>query len=340
MSIYTSIQWSKNATITPNNDSDWNSENTRFDLYRGYKNNRGFLFHKLKWLSQFTQDDSHVMETFIRKNLIYLSETDIEKTIESFQTFLEQKLYPAITDTQKTKFTVKEMIKRVTIWGLSDGARLDLVRYNNNVLKNHQFILETEISKARCNRIIKKIRKDTQEENPSVIPILVDDFSGSGLSYLRYENRQWKGKLIRFYQDSFQNFYFGENRKILIISPYYATEQAVNYLRKSIPLAIPDETIDWYIYPIHHIRKVDVSTAELNIMKKHYILNPINDQNYDIGSHKFPYLGFDECSLCVVFQHNTPNNSFPILWHGENAIFPRRPRHVDYIKNSEKKEND
>jgi hypothetical protein len=47
-------------------------------------------------------------------------------------------------------------------------------------------------------------------------------------------------------------------------------------------------------------------------------------------------LGYANCALPVVLEHNTPNNSFPLLWaetarangaHAMEPLFFRRDRH-------------
>ena len=60
-----------------------------------------------------------------------------------------------------------------------------------------------------------------------------------------------------------------------------------------------------------------------------YFDHKIVDSHYKKGKYDNPYLGFDECSLPLVIYHNTPNNSFPIIWAGEKALFPRVTRHKD-----------
>jgi hypothetical protein len=47
--------------------------------------------------------------------------------------------------------------------------------------------------------------------------------------------------------------------------------------------------------------------------------------------------GYAQCSLCVILEHNTPNNSLPLFWaetdgnngqHAMRPLFRRRTRHV------------
>ena len=59
------------------------------------------------------------------------------------------------------------------------------------------------------------------------------------------------------------------------------------------------------------------------------------DKHFEIGRGKEPYLGFSDCSLPLVIYHNTPNNSFPVLWYSwedeVNPLFPRVTRHKESL---------
>jgi hypothetical protein len=59
----------------------------------------------------------------------------------------------------------------------------------------------------------------------------------------------------------------------------------------------------------------------------------IVDSHYKEGKHTAPYLGFNECALPLILNHNTPNNSLPILWLPEDkkfiGLFPRVTRHKE-----------
>lgn len=63
---------------------------------------------------------------------------------------------------------------------------------------------------------------------------------------------------------------------------------------------------------------------------KYFDSNIIN-KHYKKGKHDNPYLGFNECGLPLILNHNTPNNSLPILWLPDDmrykGLFPRVTRH-------------
>ena len=69
------------------------------------------------------------------------------------------------------------------------------------------------------------------------------------------------------------------------------------------------------------------------ISKSEYFDESINDSHYKKGKHDRPYLGFNECALPIILNHNTPNNTLPIFWFPEDSncvgLFPRVTRHKD-----------
>ena len=82
---------------------------------------------------------------------------------------------------------------------------------------------------------------------------------------------------------------------------------------------------------VQEINQVTLSEDEEALFAKYYVKvkNEIEDSHYKKGNMKFPHHGFDDCCLALVLYHNTPNNTFPIIWAGENALFPRVTRHKD-----------
>ena len=96
--------------------------------------------------------------------------------------------------------------------GLSDGACTDVFRRTHEEWINHEQVLQTyEIKTERVAKLLAKLRKDlTQSIAPGIDElehaqfrtlVLLDDFSGSGTSYLRPENGRYEGKLHELAQD-------------------------------------------------------------------------------------------------------------------------------------------
>ena len=64
----------------------------------------------------------------------------------------------------------------------------------------------------------------------------------------------------------------------------------------------------------------------MNFISK-YFDDTVVDEHYKKGKHDLPYLGFNECGLPLVLNHNSPNNSLAILWLPADkkykGLFPR-----------------
>ena len=92
--------------------------------------------------------------------------------------------------------------------GLSDGARIDTIRRaNSGLLSNEQFVSGTQVDTEKWKDLLDNLRKDLQDPDARFrLVYLIDDFTGTGTSFLRFDEKKdkWKGKLIRF-MDSVKN---------------------------------------------------------------------------------------------------------------------------------------
>ena len=96
-----------------------------------------------------------------------------------------------------------ERLRRQTLFmGLSDGARIDTIRHaNSGLLGNEQFVQGTQVDTEKWKDLLDNLRDDLKDRNARFrLVFLVDDFAGSGTSFLRFdkETSKWKGKLLRF----------------------------------------------------------------------------------------------------------------------------------------------
>ena len=84
--------------------------------------------------------------------------------------------------------------------GLSDGARIDTIRRAySGVLSNEQFVFSTQVDTEKWRDLLDSLRDDLQDPAARFrLVYLIDDFTGTGTSFLRFdkEKNKWKGKLI------------------------------------------------------------------------------------------------------------------------------------------------
>lgn len=345
---------------------DWNAEQIeeyretiedlsdyKYNQYQQYKPSSRFIEHLSIWLNQFDSPDERKLALeFILKNLVFVSPAEMLHLID---TAYHEVIEPLINEQAVSLAPGNEelikkadlVIKRRSLFlALSDGARIDAFRRVSK-LNHDQVCVNYDLSETKFSEILQKMKQDTEPmicdfensikhsfQTPSNI-FLIDDFSGSGISYLRFEEGQWKGKIIKVL-DCLKNEKLlnlassASNNPNIHIVLYLATNQAINSLNNNIKEYIKDKNLKISIHIVQTIEKVRLNADEEKWLKKYYN-NRIEDSHYKKGDVRKPYLGFDGCSLAFVLYHNTPNNSFPILWDGENALFPRITRHKDVI---------
>lgn len=325
--------------------SEW-----KFDMYQQYRPGSRFIENLSIWLNQFDSiAEKNLAMHFLLDNLVFISPDTMQHLISMiFPDIISPILKKDVRNILKhedregdSQFAhlIYELLRRQSLFfGLSDGARVDMFRRTVPSLSNEQVCIHYEVSKDKIEEILKELHKDTDGISKNVKLkcynkheikkiFLLDDFSGSGISYLRFEQGKWKGKIFKALEMLDTNSIDYSNIPIYIIL-YLATEEAIRNIKNNIEKFCANQKLSLTFIPVQIIHPTRVSEAERNLLAKYYS-NEIEDSHYLKGKHDFPYLGFNEGSLQLVIYHNTPNNSFPILWSGKKALFPRVTRHKD-----------
>lgn len=329
----------------------------KYDQYQQYQVGSRFIENLTIWLNQFENiDERRIAFEFIKEKVTFISQGELYHLINSIYPDVMKPIFREqasdlcssnnITDEQDRKRLLYIIGRQSLIFGLSDGARLDVFRRSNPIISNEQVCISYEITDERMESIIEKIKKDTEKyvdlyayngiSSEKIYNIfLLDDFSGSGISYLRQEVDEqgktvWKGKITKVIKQLREQL--GSKQKIsdidIHVILYLATEKAKLHIENKIALFCKENDVKIFIHVLQDIHKYEPNSDLEQLMKKYY--DPqIEDSHFKKGKHDNPYLGFDECSLPLVIYHNTPNNSFPIIWEGEMALFPRVTRHKD-----------
>jgi len=329
----------------------------KYDQYQQYQVGSRFVENLTIWLSKFDDvKERRLAFQFIKERVVFISQEELYHLINSIYPDVLKPLFReqvkeicnvnGIIDQDIKKQLINVIRRQSLIFGLSDGARLDVFRRSAPIISNEQVCINYEITQERMQSIFDEIKKDTTDyiklykydnisQNQIFNIFLLDDFSGSGISYLRKEidksgKPEWKGKItkvIRQLKDLFGESDFWKGTPIHVIL-YLATEKAKLHIEKQIKLYCKEEKIKIVIHVLQDIHQYEPNEEISNLMKKYHD-SSIEDSHYKKGKHDYPYLGFDECSLPLVIYHNTPNNSFPIIWAGSKALFPRVTRHKD-----------
>lgn len=324
----------------------------KYDEYQQYRPGSRFVEHLCAWLNQFeAEEEREVALNFVLKNLTFISTSEMHWLIETVYPETILPVFESQTEElirknsllASSRELIIEIIKTKSLFlALSDGARIDIFRRTAG-LEHDQVCVDYAISTKKCNEIIEKMNsrvntKDAGGEIAGILPnklehiFLLDDFSASGVSYLRKEGKKWDGKIFKAISNLENRRVLEANNNVKIhIILYLATDKAINRLRNNIADFCGDNDYEIDICCIQKVLPVELSSQEDALFERHYLNNKksIEDSHYEKGDMTRPHYGFDGCGLALVIHHNTPNNSFPIIWAGKNALFPRVTRHKD-----------
>ena len=223
--------------------------------------------------------------------------------------------------------------RRTLFMALSDGARLDILRHSNvGMLGNEQFVVATQVDADKWKDLLKNLRKEQGENAKFAIAYLIDDFMGTGTSFLRYDaaTKVWKGKLLRFRESMLAataeigECPFEEQWELCVHHYIAGFEGAQSIRKREIEARTQLAHASWcrsLSFSFGTILPQDLpltadparQKAMIDLTKKYY--DPIlRTEHTDVGGVEHLGLGYGGCGLPLVLEHNTPNNSVALLW--------------------------
>lgn len=318
----------------------------KYDQYQQFEAGSRFIENLALWLNQFeSQEEKNEAYDFICNNLVFISRDEMRQLIQTLYPDLilpkmKEQVIKLKCDANYADISFSDILKTVRrqslFMGLSDGARLDIFRRSAKELSNEQICINHELSTSKIADIFNSMENDTEkfyQSNSCLNHIqkhlfglyLLDDFSGSGISYLRKEDGEWKGKIhkvLKALQDKID-----ADTDINIVL-YLATNEAREHILFNLKSYINDVKYNFSVHVIQEIHSCKMSPSFESLLKK-YTSKSFIDNHWRKGKCERYYLGFNECSLPIVIYHNTPNNTFPIIWEQENPLFERVTRHKE-----------
>jgi len=357
------------ATALLSNVMDWSEENLaserlyiemmaelKYDEYQQYSHGMRFVESLAQWLDKFEKKDRQKLYQFIKENLVYLSATEIRQLIDiSFNLYIKPIIVgdakficnkENITDLEERKEVFRCCRRQTLFLGLSDGAHIDIFRRDHPFLSNEQIHVHYDFSITKIQDIMQDLCNDTAkikidgniEKKQYRNIVLLDDFSASGISFIRKDGDIWKGKIPKFLNqlESYSFDYSQINFHVLL---YVATNEARSYIEEMLKKLFQEKgfTNNFSVITIQSIQKANLTGLD-DILKSYYMkynMSTIENEHYKKGKLDSPYLGFNECSLALVLYHNSPNNSLPILWFNDKplykGLFPRVNRHKEEV---------
>lgn len=340
----------------------------KYDTYQQYKQGMRYIESLGLWLRQFDEKfERKFVYEWIKNNLIFISEEEMRQLVScSYPMYIKHYLLEFLKD-YSGENNIIEHSQRQELFrffcrdslflGLSDGSRMDYFRRQNPQLSHEQIYVHYDFSVSRSDDMIKKLKEDAciqdvtnkydnliiDNSSPFKTFFLLDDFTGSGTSYIRKEKGEWKGKICSFF-NSLKKLKYDFCKINVHLILYLATDSALSYIKDRINEYRSENTInavtvdavqiveppDWNCESGIKMKEILKKNYEKysSISKSSYV-----DKHFKMGKGNEYYMGFSECGLCLVLCHNTPNNSLPVLWYSWDdntvALFPRVTRHKE-----------
>ena len=331
----------------------------KYDEYQQFSPGMRFIESLSLWLNQFDTSQKDLAFRLIKNHLIFISTLELHHFIKmGYPDFIKPYLINHVASklnipnflikqiTNKSEF--KNLLKQCLFLGLSDGARTDLFRRFSG-LEHGQvyptYLITEEKSEELLRELNSQISPNKYSSEKFKIVFLIDDFSASGISYLRKDvTGEFHGKIQKFLKqleekdekiNSVRNLFDMGNLKVCVVL-YIATKKAKKRIENALKLFTKSLKIEFDILVIQEIDD-SVGLTDKKLGRLAPVLSEKFDdilltEHYKKGKTEKPYLGFDECGLPIVLSHNCPNNSLPIIWHESEdkkyrALFPRLQRY-------------
>jgi hypothetical protein len=342
----------------------------KYDDYRDYLAGVRFVESLAGWLQQFGVGDRAAAYDFVRHRLVYISNAEIQRLVDQFY---PRTVEPTLLKTVATARAIPaymvwgdaigtrdlERRRRQTLFiGLSDGARIDVLRRSNaGILSTEQIVLATHIDEQKWEDLGKNLREDpllAGVSDPKFVSIyLLDDFNASGTTFMR-KREKWKGKLFKFRdvikrgRETLKDTFPVHKDYSLYVHHYVATAQAKRNVLELIEKAAGELRSDeWFgsiqasegmLLPEDVKLSPTTDPAMLALCDKYYddaLFQRLRRHAEEAGQTHLRY-GYADCALPLVLEHNTPNNSVSLLWaetegaNGQHRMWPlfrRRDRH-------------
>lgn len=332
----------------------------KYDYYQRFGPGRRFIESLALWLNRFDVNDRPAALELVTDKLVFFSDNEISHLVETaYPDLIVQERLRLVAEeygipthkvgelSRHSRF--KELRLKSLYLGLSDGARTnELRRASNHQINNEQIWQAYELGEQKSTSMRNDLKKELesagfQADAPHFNLIwLLDDFSGSGNTYIRYnsEEKTYGGKIQKVYEQLHQRELIDPSHYEVFLVLYIATRQAIDHIEfwserftseygfKPLQLRVLctlERNLALSEQPIASLKKL--------LSNEKYFDVRVNDTHMQVGGAD-GRLGFANCSLPVVLSHNTPNNSVYLLWGPEQydfpGLFPRVVRHRDF----------
>ncbi len=351
--------WTSETDAVPAHEYAWLRlmSSIKYDGYADFRAGVRFLESLAVWLKQFDVADRPAAYQFVKQRLVYISLSEMLRLIENFvpevvtpilrevvATELDCKPYEVWATPEGAK-SFNKHLRQTLFVGLSDGSRSDVLRRaNSGRLSPEQIVPMLNIDGGKWRDLADKLAKEHAGARFERV-FLIDDFTASGTTFIREVDGEWKGKLNTFnkmviaaQQELGDDFPIPKGYH-LHIHHYVSSDQARLALEERTKDAQQRWAQAWF-------GEVEI-TEGLRLPPDLKLTQPRDAAMLDLGDRYYDHalyerikkhcdengqsdmkLGYANCALPIVLDHNTPNNSIPLLWAetpGANGTHPMRP---------------
>lgn len=342
----------------------------QYDGYEDFLAGVRFLENLITWLQQFAVRDREVAYALVRRRLIYVSTAQLVRLVERFyRLHVEPHLLAAaaaahdikpwaVWGNAEARTTVEKLRRQTLFIGLSDGARTDVLRRaNSGIISNEQVVLAPLIDDDKWTDLGADLAGDPRFRDAGSPPkfttvYLIDDLTASSTTLIRQQGGAWKGKLPRFYRSVERaRTELGERFPLtsdfrMHVHHHIATQAALDTAARRCEEARAELPAKWFqrvdmtagLMLSEDDRVKPATDPELDKLTADYYDASLQNRHTAASGVESVRLGYGGCGLTLVLEHNTPNNSLPLLWaetegrdgaHALRPLFRRRTRHVE-----------
>ena len=328
----------------------------KYDHYQQFQPGKRFIESLALWLDRFDVSDRAAALELVSQ-LVFFSEVELSHLVNSaypdvivrerLRLVAEEHGIPAFRVAEIARHNRFNELKLKSLYlGLSDGARTsELRRASGGRIGNEQISHAYELGPDKVTDMVSELKSSLSSVGLSThhprfnLVWLLDDFSGSGHTYIRYEHKtgKFKGKIKKAYEVLQQGLVDTGHYEVFLLL-YVATQQAIDHIEYWGGRFTSDHGYKPFqlhvLCPLEGdlaIKTDDQSTVSALVRTPAYYDHEVHDRHFEVGGTTDARLGFAACGLPVVLSHNTPNNSLYVLWGDEFSafpgLFPRVSRH-------------
>lgn len=347
----------------------------KYDSYQGYQAGVRFIESLVVWVQQFEPKERDTAYLTLRQKLIFVSANEIRHLIGQMYTRAVQPYLVArasrelsierhlVWSTPTSTDWIKKALRRVLFMGLSDGARTDVLRRANvGRISNEQTVLAPIVDHDKWRDLQKELKRDLPDDSRPRFDCVwvIDDLTASGTTLIRAKEAvdeatgkkttEWKGKLCKLRtaiweaREALGDAFPLAEKFDLCVHHYLATQDALDAARALSQRACQDlGEKNWFggvqfsagMVLSNSVKLAQPQDAFVDLANKYYD-SSIEDRHSEESGQKDVRFGYKGCALPLILEHNTPNNSFPLLWadsagdaqqHRMRPLFRRRTRH-------------